>query len=63
MHIHMPKGVARGQNLVRFKIFVGCGSFKESFVFEKQVLFRVDIYPVTSDLEFQLPRVGLQDKI
>ena len=34
----------------------------EIFVFEQQVLFRVDIFSLTSDLMFQWPRVGLEVK-
>ena len=37
--------------------------FTESFVFEQQVLFRIDICSVTSDPRVQWPRVGIEVKI
>ena len=44
-------------------LLVGWGSFMESFIFEQQVLFRIDICSVTSDSRVQWPRVGLVVKI
>ena len=38
-------------------------SFMVSFVFKKQVLFRVDFLSVTLDQRVQCPRVGLGVKI
>ena len=38
-------------------------SFMDSFVFKKQVLFRVDFLSVTLDHRVQCPRVGLGVKI
>ena len=41
----MPRGGARGQNLEHlriFKFFFFFFSFMESFIFEQQVIFRVD---------------------
>ena len=38
-------------------------SFMDSFVFEQQVLFRVDVFSVILDHRVQCPRVGLGVKI
>ena len=51
----MPQGGARGQNLGHLKnhFFFVCFSLMLSSIFKKQVLFRVDLVPVTSDsIEF-----------
>ena len=56
----MPRGGARGQNLGHLRIFFFF-SVMESFIFEQQVLFRVDF--MASDLRVQCPREGLGVKI
>ena len=38
----MPGGGARGQNLEHLRFFFSFFSYRKSFVFEQQLLFRVD---------------------
>ena len=54
----MPRGRARGLFFFCFYF-----SFKELFVFEQKLLFRVDFLCVTLDHRVQCPRVGLWVKI
>ena len=60
VHGYMPKDGVRSQILGHLLVE---GSFIESFVFEHQVLLKVDICSVTLNLRFQWPRVGLRVKI
>ena len=55
----MPKDETRGQNLGQLFFFF---SFMDSFVFEQQVLFRVNIHSVTSDLTAQYPKGWTSDQ-
>ena len=58
----MPWSGTRGQNLGHLFFFL-LFSFMESFVFEQNVLFRVDFLSVTLDHRDQCPRVALGVKI
>ena len=55
-------GEGSDQHLGHIKIFC-CFSLMDSCVFEEQVLFRVDIHSLTTDLTFHSPRVGLEVNI
>ena len=61
-YMYVPKGGARDQILGHIKIFlVEVVLLRKKLCFKQQVLFRVDICSVTSDISW--PRVGLEVQI